>query len=44
MPALVNGRQFYRVRLGPVASVDQADALLARLASTGRKESLIVVE
>lgn len=44
IPAFVNGRQFYRVRLGPVPSVDQADALLARLASTGRKESIIVVE
>ncbi|MGB4106721.1 MAG: septal ring lytic transglycosylase RlpA family protein [Alphaproteobacteria bacterium] len=43
-PVLVNGRQFYRVRLGPVASVEQADSLLARVSSTGRKESIIVVE
>jgi rare lipoprotein A len=44
VPTFVNGRQFYRVRLGPVPSVAAADSLLATLASTGHKESLIVVE
>lgn len=43
-PALVNGRQFYRVRLGPVASVDAADAMLTDLVSGGHKEAIIVVE
>lgn len=43
-PTLVNGQRFYRVRLGPVPGVDQADKLLARLASTGHKESIIVIE
>jgi rare lipoprotein A len=43
-PATIQGRQFYRVRLGPLPTVDDADNLLARLASSGHKESIIVVE
>lgn len=43
-PAMVRGQPFFRVRLGPVASVDQADRLLEKLTSTGHKESIIVVE
>jgi rare lipoprotein A len=43
-PALVAGRQFYRVRLGPVRSVEQADALLSRVVSAGGKNAIIVVE
>lgn len=43
-PAMVGGRQFYRVRLGPIASVEQADALLERLVSSGNNGALIVVE
>jgi rare lipoprotein A len=43
-PALIAGRQFFRVRLGPVASVDQADALLSRVVSSGNKNAIIVVE
>lgn len=44
VPAQVSGRQFYRVRLGPIPSVDQADTLLGRLASGGHKEAIIVVD
>lgn len=43
-PALVNGRQFYRVRLGPVGSVEQADAMLDRLVASGNNAAIIVVE
>lgn len=43
-PASVNGQQFFRVRLGPVATVDSADALLSDMVSSGHKEALIVVE
>ncbi len=42
--ALVNGRQFYRVRLGPVPGVDEADSLLARVVAAGQGQSIIVVE
>ncbi len=43
-PTIVKGHQFYRVRLGPVPTVQDADILLAKLASTGHKESITVVE
>lgn len=43
-PAMVNGRQFYRVRIGPVMRVEEADELLARLVNTGQPEAVIVVE
>jgi rare lipoprotein A len=43
-PAQVNGRQFYRVRLGPLSNVQEADEILARLISSGHKDTIIVVE
>ncbi|MCB9989107.1 MAG: septal ring lytic transglycosylase RlpA family protein [Rhodospirillales bacterium] len=43
-PVEINGQHFYRVRLGPVSSVDQADELLARLVNTGHQDAIIVVE
>lgn len=43
-PVFVQGKQFYRVRLGPVKDVPQADALLARLASAGYKQAIIIVD
>ncbi len=42
-PALISGRQLYRVRLGPIAAVAQADALLERLAQAGHKQAITVV-
>lgn len=36
--------QLYRVRIGPVASVEEADRLAARLAEHGMANALIVVE
>ncbi len=42
-PTLVNGRTFYRVRVGPVASVDEADRLLAKVVAAGGSEAKIVV-
>ena len=43
-PAMLNGQRFYRVRLGPVSSVEEADELLARLVQAGHSQSIIVVE
>jgi rare lipoprotein A len=43
-PAIVNGRQFYRVRFGPMGDVAQADALLDQLAGGGHNEPIIVVD
>jgi rare lipoprotein A len=42
-PARVADRQFYRVRLGPVADVDRADTLLAQLQRKGFADSQVVV-
>jgi rare lipoprotein A len=42
MSASVNGTAVYRVRLGPVASVEQADQLLHRVVNSGYPEARIV--
>lgn len=41
---LVNGQDFYRVRVGPVYSVEEADALLAKLLNSGHTEAQIIIE
>jgi rare lipoprotein A len=40
----VSGVQFYRVRVGPLASVDEADKVLARVVENGLSEAKIVVD
>ncbi|HYM01376.1 MAG TPA: septal ring lytic transglycosylase RlpA family protein [Stellaceae bacterium] len=40
----VNGVDLYRVRLGPVGNVDEADKLLDRVIATGIAEARIVVD
>jgi rare lipoprotein A len=42
--AKVKGVDVYRVRLGPIASVDEADRLLYRVVASGLAEARIVVE
>ncbi|WP_416896906.1 MAG: septal ring lytic transglycosylase RlpA family protein [Minwuia sp.] len=42
--ALVRNRDFYRVRVGPLADVAAADRTLARVISTGTDDARIVVE
>ena len=41
---LVNGQDFYRVRMGPVQDIDQADQLLATLINDGHTEARIIIE
>ncbi len=41
---LVNGQDFYRVRVGPVYGVEEADALLAKLLNSGHTEARIIIE
>jgi len=41
--ANVDGKMFYRVRVGPVANVDQADELLNRVVGAGANGAKIVV-
>ncbi len=42
--AVVNGKTFYRVRVGPIANVDQADATLSRVVGAGADGAKIVVD
>lgn len=43
-PVQVNGRELYRVRLGPADTVDQADQLLTRVMDAGYSGARTVVE
>jgi rare lipoprotein A len=42
--ALVNGTNFYRVRIGPYANVDDADLAMAQVVGLGEVNALIVVD
>ena len=41
---LVNGRDLYRVRLGPIANVEAADTLLNQVVGTGYPDARIIVD
>ncbi len=43
-PTIVNGQDFYRVRIGPIGDVSQADGVLTQLASAGRNDTMIIVD
>ena len=43
-PVLVGTQRYYRVRMGPIPTVTQADALLARVIAQGHQEARIVVD
>lgn len=43
-PVSVNGRTLYRVKLGPIASVDEADRLLERVIALGSDGAKVVRE
>lgn len=42
--AIVNGSEFFRVRVGPLPSVEQADQTLAQMIAGGHPEARIVVD
>lgn len=42
--AQIGNQQFYRVRLGPIATVEQADSVLSRVISIGHPEARIVID
>jgi rare lipoprotein A len=44
MQTSVSGRDFYRVRIGPMASIDAADELRARVIAAGHGEARVVSE
>lgn len=43
-PAFVNGQNYYRVRIGPLPNVPQADTVLAQLTSAGQNNAIVVVD
>lgn len=43
-PVTVSGRELYRVRIGPIQTVDQADATLERVVQAGYREARLVVD
>jgi rare lipoprotein A len=43
-PARIGAQTFYRVRLGPIQRVEDADALLQKVIGTGQPDARIVVE
>ena len=43
-PVIVEGQQFYRVRLGPLASVEDGDRLLGQVVEAGHPEARLVVD
>lgn len=43
-PVLVGNQRYYRVRMGPIPTVTQADALLERVIAQGHQEARIVVD
>jgi rare lipoprotein A len=44
VPADINGKKFFRVRLGPIDSVDKADRLLEKVIESGHGKAIIVVD
>lgn len=44
MQTSVSGRDFYRVRIGPMASIDAADQIRARVVAAGHGEARVVSE
>ncbi len=43
-PIVIEQQRFYRVRIGPIASVEEADRTLLRMVADGHPESRIVVD
>ena len=44
IPVQLGAQRFYRVRLGPIATVEQADRVLGQVIAMGNKDARIVVE
>ena len=44
VPVQLGAQRFYRVRLGPIATVAEADAMLGRVIAMGNKDARLVVE
>ncbi len=43
-PAIINGKQYNRVRIGPLANTEQADAILNRAIDDGHNGAQLIIE
>lgn len=43
-PVMVKNVQFFRVRVGPIANVDDADKALARVVASGQNDARVVID
>lgn len=43
-PAMVGDTQYFRVRVGPIANVDQADRILSQVLATGTSGAKVIVD
>lgn len=43
-PATINGQNFYRVRVGPLTNVDNADQILSAVVDQGYENAMIIVD
>jgi rare lipoprotein A len=44
VPAIVGNQRFYRVRLGPIATLAEADIMLAKVVASGHPEARLIVD
>src|SRR5262249_40398815 len=44
VPAMVGNQKFYRVRLGPIGTVADADAMLDSVVASGHPEARLIVD
>jgi rare lipoprotein A len=44
VPVIVDNQKFYRVRVGPIASLEDADRILDKVIASGNEQARIVVE
>jgi rare lipoprotein A len=44
VPALVGNQKFYRVRIGPIATLAEADTMLAKVVASGHPEARLIVD
>ena len=43
-PTVINGQQYNRVRIGPLANIDQADAILNKAIDDGYSGAHLIIE
>ncbi|MGH6959804.1 MAG: SPOR domain-containing protein, partial [Dongiaceae bacterium] len=44
VPALVGNQRFYRVRIGPIATLAEADTMLGKVVASGHPEARLIVD